>query len=100
MPRVKEVPVAKKAVQELDGEQLEKIVEFGKTKEFAILKDLAEREKYLRYQTDFLVATSTEDINFLRGLNVGIDYILDSVERAKEELKRRGASEDEIDNEE
>jgi hypothetical protein len=37
--------------------------------------------------------------HFLRGVSIGIDFILDSVNRAKEELRNRGASEDEIDNE-
>jgi len=91
------MPIAKKPIQELDGEQLEAIVKFGKSKEFELLKELAEREKFHRYQTDFLTAKNVEDINFIRGINVGIDYILDSVARAKEELKSRGA---EVDNEE
>lgn len=84
------MPVAKKAIQELSGDQLDAIVKFGKSKEFQILKLLSDREKYLRYQSDFLNANSIEDINFYKGINVGIDYILDVVNRAKEELKNRG----------
>ena len=91
------MPIAKRPIQELSGEQLEAMVKFGKSKEFELLKELAEREKFHRYQTDFLTAKSIEDINFIRGINVGIDYILDAVSRAKEELKSRGA---EVDNEE
>jgi hypothetical protein len=85
-----QMPVAKKAIQELSGDQLDAIVKFGKSKEFQILKLLSDREKYLRYQSDFLNANSIEDINFYKGINVGIDYILDVVNRAKEELKNRG----------
>lgn len=97
MPKVKEMPIEKRAIQELDGDTLDAIVKFGKSKEFEILKALADKEKYQRYQTDFLSANSMEDINFLRGVNVGIDYILDSVERAKEELKSRGEVEVDIE---
>ena len=91
------MPVAKRAIQELTGDQLTDLVKFGKTKNFSILRELAEKEKYQRYQSEFLVANSVEQINFLRGINVGIDFIMDSVERAKEELKSRG-DKDEVDN--
>ena len=93
------MPVAKKAIQELSGDQLTLLAKFAKSKEYKILQDLSDREKYLRYQTDFLQAHSLEDINFIRGINVGIDYIIDVVNRAKEELKSRGDKE-EFDNEE
>jgi hypothetical protein len=94
--KVKEMPVPKRPIQLLDGDDLEALVKFSKGKEFEILKDLAQKEKYQRYQSDFLTAKSLEDINFIRGVNVGIDFILDSVNRAQEELKSRGA---EVDNE-
>ena len=93
----KQMPVAKTAIQELSGEELDIIVKFGKSKEFQVLKALSESEKYKRYQRDFLTAQGVEDINFLRGVNVGIDYIMDSISRAGEELKARGAD---IDSEE
>lgn len=99
MPKIKQIPVAKKAIQELTGDQLDVLVKFGKSGTFTLLKGLADREKYLRYQNDFLTANSLESINLLKGINIGIDYILDSVDRAKEEIKNRGAK-DEVDNEE
>jgi hypothetical protein len=92
-----QMPVAKRAIQQLTGDQLETLVKFGKSDEFKILEELADKEKYLRYQTDFLTANSLEGVNFLRGINVGIDFIVDSVNRAKEELKNRGVK-DEFDN--
>lgn len=91
------MPVAKTAIQELSGDQLEELVAFGKGETYRLLQALTEREKYLRYKSDILGADSIEAINFLKGVNVGIDYIMDSVNRAREELKSRGA---EIDNEE
>lgn len=98
MPKVKEMPIAKKAIQELTGDQLESLVKFGKSEVFTLLVNLADREKYLNYSAGILGAVSMDIVNELRGYNKGIDYILDSVERAKEELKNRGAKE-EVDNE-
>ena len=91
------MPIDKTAIQELSGDQLESLVKFSKGKEFELLMALADREKYKRYLRDFLTAQSTEEINFLRGINVGIDFIMDSARRAKEELVARGV---EFDNEE
>ena len=95
------MPVAKTAIQELSGEELEILSLFAKSKEYDLLLKLADREKYKRYQRDFLVS---EDIDlkqayFLRGLSIGIDFIMDSTVRAKEELKNRGAKDSEIDTE-
>lgn len=97
--KIKEIPIEKTAIQELSGEQLELLSAFSKTDEFTLLKELAESEKYKRYKMDFLAAKSVEEINFFKGINVGIDFIIDSVQRAKEELKSRGVEED-VDNEE
>ena len=91
------MPVEKTAIQELSGDQLDMLVKFSKSKDFELLSDLAEREKYKRYKVDFLAAENAEDISFYRGINVGIDFIMDAVRRAKEEIKARGAN---IDNEE
>jgi len=92
--RKKQMPVAKSAIQELSGDQLEVLAEFSKSEEFEILKELADKEKYKRYQMEFLTVSDMEEVSFLRGLNVGIDFILDSANRAKEELKARGAQVD------
>jgi hypothetical protein len=83
------MPVAKTATQELSGDQLEELVAFGKGETYKLLQALADREKYLRYREDILGANSVETINFLKGVNLGMDYIMDSVNRAKEELKNR-----------
>ena len=83
------MPVAKTAIQELSGDQLEELVAFGKGETYRLLSMLSEREKYLRYKEDILGANSVDTINFLKGVNIGIDYIMDSVNRAKEELKNR-----------
>lgn len=98
MKGIKTIPVEKKAIQELTGEQLELMRKFEKSKEFEILKKLAELEKYNRYKSDFLTARNIEDVNFIRGINIGIDFIMDSVERAKEELNNRGDIDNDEDN--
>ena len=90
------MPVEKTAIQELTGDQLDMLVAFGKGGEFELLKELSEKEKYKRYKSDFLMAKNTDEMNFYRGVHFGIDFIIDSVQRAKEELKARGA---EVDNE-
>lgn len=95
--RTIKMPVAKTAIQELSGDDLEMLVKFGKSEEFGVFKKLTEREKYLRYKEDILNANNVENINLFKGINIGMDYILDSVNRAKEELESRGAH---IDNEE
>lgn len=92
--KYKTMPVAKKAIQELSGDELTELVEFGKSEAFKIFVRLSELEKYKRYQDDFLSVNSMEQINFLKGLNVGIDFIIDSVNRAKEELRNRGDKEE------
>ena len=94
--RTIKMPVEKTAIQELSGDSLEMLVKFGKSDEFEVFKRLTEREKYLRYKEDILNASSVENINLFKGINIGMDYILDSVNRAKEELQARGAH---IDNE-
>jgi len=90
------MPVEKTAIQELSGDDLESLVKFAKSEEFGIFKKLTDREKYLRYKEDILNASSIENINLFKGINIGMDYILDSVNRAKEELRNRGAQ---VDNE-
>lgn len=92
------MPVPKTAIQELSGEQLEMLVSFGKSDEFQLVSKVVEAEKFKRYQTDFLIAKNTEDIALIRGINVGMDYVIDMVSRAREELLARGAKEDQIDN--
>jgi hypothetical protein len=94
--RTIKMPVEKTAIQELSGEELEILANFKKSREFEVFEKLTDREKYLRYKEDILNAKSVENINLFKGINIGIDYILDSVNRAKEELQSRGAQ---VDNE-
>jgi len=95
--RTIKMPVEKTAIQELSGDELEVLANFRKSKEFEIFQKLTDREKYLRYKEDILNAHSVENINLFKGINIGIDYILDSVNRAKEELQSRGAQVDNDD---
>jgi hypothetical protein len=44
-----------------------------------------------------LNANTVEEMNFQKGFSLGIDYVVDTVQRAKEELKTRG---DKVDSEE
>ena len=91
------MPVEKTAIQELSGNELELLANFKKSKEYEIFQKLTDREKYLRYKEDILNAKSVENINLFKGINIGIDYILDSVNSAKEELQSRGAQVDNDD---
>lgn len=87
--------IEKTPIQELTGDQLDSIKDFAKTDVFFLLSKIAEDEKYKRYKEEFLVAPNMDTINFVRGVNTGIDFIMDVVNRAKEELVRRQG---EIDN--
>ena len=40
------MPIAKTAIQELNGDQLEELVAFGKGETYKLLQALSEREKY------------------------------------------------------
>ena len=91
------MPVDKTAIQELSGEELDMLINFGKSELFEVYKKLSDREKYLRYKDDILNAQSMEGVSFFKGINIGIDYILDTVNRAKEELRARGAQVDNDD---
>jgi len=91
--KYKTVPLEKNDVAKLDGDQLEELVAFGKTPAFGILNILAQEAKTKR-AFEALEVSNTEDLMLKRGINVGTDFILDAVNRAKEELKSRGAQVD------
>lgn len=94
------MPIEKTAIQELSGEELEMLKEFGKSKEYKILEQLAEREKYLRYQHDLILMSTNEgSVDWVKGVIWGISYMMDCVGRAKVELKARGDKDEDIDNE-
>jgi hypothetical protein len=95
--KVKTIKVDKKPIEELTGAQLEQLKAFEKSKDYKLLKELADMEKYYRYRSDFLNANTVEEMNFQKGFSLGIDYVVDTVQRAKEELKTRG---DKVDSEE
>ena len=97
---VRTMGLKKVPIQELTGDQLDVLVLFEKTEAFAILKELAEKEKYHRYQEEFLNAPNMESVSYLRGINTGIDFIMDRVEVAKEELLNRGDKSEETESDE
>lgn len=93
--KTKIMPVAKTAIQELSGDQLEMLKAFGKSDEYKILEQLTEREKYLRYQHDLILMGDGGSVDWVKGVIWGMSYMMDCVNRAKTELKSRGS---EVDN--
>jgi hypothetical protein len=95
--KIKTMSVEKIDVQKLSGDQLTVLKQFEKSDAFKILEELAEESK-TRRAFAALQAEDIKDLSMLGGINVGVDFIVDAVQRAKEELKSRGDvdSEEEI----
>jgi hypothetical protein len=95
--KIKTMSVEKIDVQKLSGDQLTVLKQFEKSDVFKILEELAEESK-TRRAFAALQAEDIKDLSMLGGINVGVDFIVDAVQRAKEELKSRGDvdSEEEI----
>jgi hypothetical protein len=89
MKGLKTISIEKIDVQKLTGDELIRIKKFGKSKEFEILKKIAEEAK-IRRAFEALKMRDVDMIATFDGINIGVDFILDSIERAKEELKNRG----------
>lgn len=98
MPKIKTVAIEKIDVQKLSGDELELLKKFKNSKEFEILKKIA-IEAQTRRAFEALEAEDIRIIEFLKGINVGLAFMIDAMERATKELVRRGAEED-IDSEE
>ena len=88
--KVKTISLEKKDVEKLTGDELELLVEFGKSGVYEVLNRLAEESK-TRRAYEALNAKDLSDIAILNGINIGLDLVLDTVSRAKEELSNRGA---------
>ena len=91
------MPVAKKDVEKLTGDELTSLVGFAKSAEYKILERLAQESK-TRRAFEGLYVSEIKDLAILNGMNLGTDFIMDAVNRAREELKRRG--DNTIDNDE
>lgn len=98
MPKIKTVAIEKIDVQKLSGNELELLKKFKTSEEFKILNRIGDEAK-TRRAFEALEMTDPLQVATFRGINIGIDFLLDTIERAKEELSRRGAKED-IDSEE
>jgi len=97
--KIKTAPIEKIDVASLSGDDLTLLKDFGKSKEFKILEGIAKEAKTRRA----FEALETSDINVLsvlKGMNIGLDFMLDTVKRAEQELKDRGDKDEEFDKEE
>lgn len=95
--KIKTIALKDKDVSELNEEQLTSLKKFEKDPVFSILMHLATKAK-TRRAFEALEADDIEQISLKKGINIGTDFIMDSVNRAKEELKRRSG--EDIDSEE
>ena len=91
--KIKTMPIDKIDVQNLTGDQLELLARFGKSKEYEIFSQIAQEAK-TRRAFEALGAGEMRDLAVLSGINIGIDFMMDTVRRAKEELKSRGTKVD------
>jgi hypothetical protein len=87
--KYKTVPIQKTDVKNLSGDELEVLRDFGKAEAFVVLQKLATESK-TRRAFQALESRDVDVIASLEGMNIGVDFVLDAVERAKEELKDRG----------
>jgi len=94
--KTKLMPVEKKDVELLSGDELVLLKGFGKTPEFEVLKKIAENSK-VRRAFDALNATDISQLATLNGVNIGVDFMIDAIDRAREELSSRG---DDVDSKE
>ena len=88
------MPTEKSPIQQLSGEELEKLSKFKDSDVYEILKKLVEYEKYTIFRENFYAASEMEEVYVLRGRNRGLDFLMSSVHEAREELKARGAQVD------
>ena len=91
--KIKTVSIDKIDVQNLTGSQLELLSKFEKSKEYEIFAQIAQEAK-TRRAFEGLGVSEIKELAVLSGMNIGIDFMMDTVRRAKEELKARGAQVD------
>ena len=87
--KIKTIQLAKTDVSKLDGDDLVLLSKFKKSKEFSLLESLSNDAKS-EWAKDFVLGGNEDDLTLVRGMTRGVDFILDSVNRAREELKSRG----------
>jgi len=98
----KTVSVKKIDVQNLSNEQLALLIDLKSNPVYKVLETLAQDYK-VRRAFESLESNNLDEIRVLSGANIGVGFIMDSVERAKEELNDRGSNEiieEKVDNEE
>ena len=95
--KIKTAPIEKIDVASLSGDDLTLLKDFGKSKEFKLLGGIAVEAK-TRRAFEALETVDMNAISILKGVNIGLDFMLDTVNRAKQELENRG--DEEFDKEE
>ena len=93
--KVKIVPMSKKDVEKLSDEQLSILVEWGNTEGFQLAQKLAEEfvDRRTKNEMEMFEGSPFEEIGrrmaAIGQVKIGLDFYLDSVQRAKEEIKER-----------
>jgi len=86
--KAKVYPVTKRDVSKLNDASLEELAAFRHTEAFKILARLAEDAKVARAM-DALQSDNPSEQFIYRGLNLGVDFIMDAAHRAAEILKEK-----------
>ena len=88
MKNIKTFAVAKKDVEKLSNQALRELIEFKSSDLYKIFKEVAEQAKVRRGQ-EALIVRDISDLRELGGITMGVEFIMDTVKRAGEELEDR-----------
>ena len=92
---IKTVPMSKKDVEKLSDEELSMLIEWGNSDGFAIAQRLSKEFIQRRTETEMemVEGSSYEDTGkrmaSLVQIRIGLEFFLDSVQRAKEQVEDR-----------
>lgn len=86
--KIKTFPIEKKDVEKLSDETLLEFVSFKTSDLYKALRQISEGYK-VRLGQQALKATDISQLQLLSGTAIGVDFILDTVIRAEEELTSR-----------
>lgn len=95
--KIKIVPMAKKDVEKLSDDQLSVLIEWGESDGFSLAQNLCDDfiTRRTKSEMEQIEGSPFEEIGkrmaALAQVKIGIDFFLDAVQRAREEVKDREA---------
>jgi len=86
--KIKTFPITKKDVEKLSDETLLELIKFRGSDLIKVFRQIGEEYK-TRLGKEALKVTEISQLQLLNGITLGVDFILDTVSRAEEELTSR-----------